>query len=66
MARVSQLFDVINKVTVDALIKPKSIGECALAAQNLLNVLPNDLILLDRGCCIQHGGFSIRSFPWKG
>jgi hypothetical protein len=49
MARVSQLFDVLNKVTVDALIKPKSIGERELAAQHLLNVMPNDLILLDRG-----------------
>ena len=49
MARVSQLFDVLNKITVDALIKPKRIGERELAAQHLLNVMPNDLILLDRG-----------------
>jgi hypothetical protein len=49
MARVSQLFDVLNKMTVDALIKPKHIGERELAAQHLLNVMPNDLILLDRG-----------------
>ncbi len=49
MARVSQLFDVLNKVTVDALIKPKSIGERELAAQHFLNVMPNDLILLDIG-----------------
>jgi hypothetical protein len=49
MARVSQLFDVLNKMTVDALIKPKRIGERELAAQHLLNVMPNDLILLDRG-----------------
>jgi hypothetical protein len=49
MARVSQLFDVLNKITVDAIIKPKSIGERELAAQHLLNVMPNDLILLDRG-----------------
>ena len=48
MARVSQLFDVLNKITVDAIIKPKSIGERELAAQHLLNVMPNDLILLDR------------------
>ena len=41
MARVSQLFDV--------LIKPKCVGERELAAQHLLNVMPNDLILLDRG-----------------
>jgi len=49
MARLSQLFDVLNKITVDAIIKPKSIGERELAAQHLLNVMPNDLILLDRG-----------------
>jgi hypothetical protein len=49
MARVSQLFDVLNKMTVDALIKPKRIGERELAAQHMLNVMPNDLILLDRG-----------------
>ena len=49
MARVSQLFDVLNKITVHAIIKPKSIGERELAAQHLLNVMPNDLILLDRG-----------------
>lgn len=49
MARVSQLFDVLNKMTIDAIIKPKRIGERELAAQHLLNVMPNDLILLDRG-----------------
>ena len=49
MARVSQFFDVLNKVTVDAIIKPKSVGERELAAQHLLNVMPNDLVLLDRG-----------------
>lgn len=49
MARVSQLFDVLNKITVDAIIKPKSIGERELAAQHVLNLMPNDLILLDRG-----------------
>jgi hypothetical protein len=49
MARVSQLFDVLNKITVDAITKPKRVGERELAAQHLLNVMPNDLILLDRG-----------------
>ena len=49
MARVSQLFDVLNKITIDALIKPKCIGERELATQHLLNVMPNDLVLLDRG-----------------
>jgi hypothetical protein len=49
MARVSQLFDVLNKITIDALIHPKSTGERELAAQHLLKLMPNDLILLDRG-----------------
>jgi hypothetical protein len=49
MARISQLFDPLNKITIDALITPKHIGERELAAQHMLNVMPNDLILLDRG-----------------
>ena len=49
MARVSQLFDVLNKITIDALIYPKSSGERELAAQHLLKAMPGDLILLDRG-----------------
>jgi hypothetical protein len=48
-ARVSQLFDVLNKITIDALIKPKADGERVLAAQHLVHVRPDDLILLDRG-----------------
>lgn len=49
MARVSQLFDVLNKLTIDALICPKRSGERELAAQHLLKVKPSDLLLLDRG-----------------
>ena len=49
MARVSQLFDVLNKTTIDALIYPKRSGERELAAQHLLKAMPGDLILLDRG-----------------
>lgn len=49
MARISQLYDTLNKITVDALISPKHIGERDLAAQHLLNIMPTDLILLDRG-----------------
>ena len=49
MARVSLFFDVLNKVTIDAIIKPKYIGERELAADHLLNLMPNDLVLLDRG-----------------
>jgi hypothetical protein len=48
-ARASQLFDVLNKITVDAIISPKSQGERELAAFHFLKLQPNDLILLDRG-----------------
>jgi hypothetical protein len=47
-ARISQMFDVLNKVTVDAIIKPKKDGERELASFHFLNLMPNDLILLDR------------------
>jgi len=49
MARVSQMFDTLNKVSIDARISPKSAGERLLAAQHCSNLLPNDLVLLDRG-----------------
>ena len=49
MGRISQLFDVLNKVTIDAIISPKGVGERELAAQHMLKSMPNDLVLLDRG-----------------
>jgi hypothetical protein len=49
MARVSQMFDPLNKITVDARIEPKAIGERELAAFHCINMVPGDLILLDRG-----------------
>ena len=48
-ARVSQMFDVLNKVTIDASIAPKKQGERELASFHFLKLLPQDLILLDRG-----------------
>jgi len=48
-ARLSQMFDVLNKVTIDAIISPKSEGERELAAFHFLKLQPEDLILLDRG-----------------
>lgn len=47
--RVSQIFDVLNKITIDALITPESKGERELAATHFLKLMPNDLVLLDRG-----------------
>jgi hypothetical protein len=49
MARASQLFDPLNKISIDSIISPKEIGERELAAQHFLNLLPEDLVLLDRG-----------------
>jgi hypothetical protein len=49
VARVSQLFDVLNEVTVEALLGPKAVGEREYAARHLEQVGPGDLVLLDRG-----------------
>lgn len=49
MARISQMFDPINKISIHATISPKEIGERELAAGHFLNLLANDLVLLDRG-----------------
>ena len=49
MARVSQMFDPVIKMTIDALIEPKSVGERELAAFHFLKLMPSDLVLLDRG-----------------
>lgn len=49
MGRISQFFDALNKVTIDAIISPKSVGERELAAQHMLKLMSNDLVLLDRG-----------------
>jgi len=49
VARVSQMFDALNGVTLDALIAPKAVGERALAAQHLVHLQAGDLILVDRG-----------------
>lgn len=49
MARVSQMFDVLNDVTLDALIVPKAVGERELAARHFAHLHSNDLVLLDRG-----------------
>jgi hypothetical protein len=48
-ARFSQMFDVLNRVTLDARIAPKSLGEREAAAQHFAQLQPDDLVLLDRG-----------------
>ena len=49
LARISQLFDVLNKITVDAIISPKAIGERVLCESHFLKLMAKDLLLLDRG-----------------
>jgi len=49
VARISQMFDVLNHISVDAIISPKSEGERELAAKHFEHIGPKDLILLDRG-----------------
>jgi len=49
MARVSQMFDVLNHITIDSIMAPKSNGERQLAAKHLAHVDRDDLVLIDRG-----------------
>ena len=49
LARISQLFDTLNKITIEALIGPAAQGERAYAAQHFAHLGPGDLALLDRG-----------------
>ena len=48
-ARGSQLFDVLNRITIDAAIGPKAVGEREMAASHMLKLTSTDLLLLDRG-----------------
>lgn len=48
-ARASQLYDVLNDISIDTILKPKSYGERELAAFHFLKLMPQDLVLLDRG-----------------
>lgn len=47
--RQSQLFDVLNQLTLDAYIGPKSEGEREMAIHHLAHIEADDLLLLDRG-----------------
>jgi hypothetical protein len=49
IARVSQLFDSLNKISISAVISPKSIDEKRHAYEMLTYLMPSDLLLLDRG-----------------
>jgi len=49
MVRVSQMYDVLNDLTLDAIIAPKEKGEQALAIAHFAYLCPGDLVILDRG-----------------
>lgn len=49
MARISQMFDPINRITSHALISPKKVGEREMAASHFEHLTNHDLVLLDRG-----------------
>ncbi len=49
MARVSQLFDPLNRVKIDARIDPECVGERDMVAFHCLKMVPGNLFLLDRG-----------------
>jgi hypothetical protein len=48
-ARVSQMFDVLNRVTLHAIIVPKEVGERAAAEVHFAHLTVRDLALLDQG-----------------
>jgi hypothetical protein len=49
LAKVSQMFDVLNKISIDAIISPKNKFELELAAEHIMKLMPQDLLLMDRG-----------------
>ena len=49
LARISQCFDVLNHITLDARIESLSVGERELALAHCDSIGTGDLVLLDRG-----------------
>jgi hypothetical protein len=49
MARVSQMYDPLNRISVDAIIAAKDQGERELASLHFFKLMEDDLVLLDRG-----------------
>jgi len=50
LARISQCYDVLNHITLEAAISPNSVGEREMALEHLAAIQKiNDLILMDRG-----------------
>lgn len=49
LARMSKAYDVLNKLSIDAKLVNRKIGEHTLAKQHLVHCGRGDLVLLDRG-----------------
>ena len=49
IARMSELYDPLNKLTISAILTPIDVDERNHAHQLLLHLMPRDLVLLDRG-----------------
>lgn len=58
-ARASVLYDVLNEMTIDAMLAPTEQGEITLAHQHVQHVRPDDLLLLDRGYPSFHLAYDI-------
>ncbi|MDO8596897.1 MAG: IS4 family transposase [Sulfuricaulis sp.] len=48
-ARMSVLYDLLNRVGLDGRLEPSSIGESALALEQLVQAAPGDVAITDRG-----------------
>ncbi|MCP4583386.1 MAG: IS4 family transposase [candidate division Zixibacteria bacterium] len=49
MAQASQIYDVLNRLSIHAALNPYRIDERELAMQHGSYIMPNDLLILDRG-----------------
>ena len=48
-ARISVVYDLLNRVGLDGRLEPSSIGESALALEQLVQAAPGDVVITDRG-----------------
>lgn len=49
IGRMSELYDPLNKLTISGILTPINIDERDHAYQLMLHLMPNDLVVLDRG-----------------
>ena len=47
--RMSVVYDLLNRVGLDGRLEPSSVGEVALAIEQLAQAAPNDVLINDRG-----------------